>query len=335
MLHLDPHNLLLQKTLAEAREAQLAGRPLTLDRIVSDFDYTTFHVSNAPEDKSMLWVSIRSKAYQTVASCGSTYQSYLKDKLEAYPGIQLSSQTEAAYDISLIVDLNKLTQEGVVYLSLLKVLVVSYPFHLAFEEFDRLSKIPVPVDEPPVLSDVLFNIKHRDNEQFFVKPSNDRVTVIFETIFEDETDKIFGKVFLQEFVDARKRNRNIQSSPQVLVSHEPPLEVQNFFNTHRQQAGSDSDQKKYITFVLFPRHFQTSELQFSTICHLALFRNYFHYHIKCSKAYMHSRMRYRVNTFVKVLNRAKLDDEDEEDAENKNGEQEHTRKTISGRKMVY
>jgi hypothetical protein len=32
-----------------------------------------------------------------------------------------------------------------------------------------------------------------------------------------------------------------------------------------------------------------------------------HYHIKCSKAYMHSRMRHRVTEFQKVLNRAKTE----------------------------
>lgn len=40
---------------------------------------------------------------------------------------------------------------------------------------------------------------------------------------------------------------------------------------------------------------------------MQLFRDYLHYHIKCSKAYMHSRMRTRVAEFLKVLNRAKPD----------------------------
>ncbi len=34
-------------------------------------------------------------------------------------------------------------------------------------------------------------------------------------------------------------------------------------------------------------------------------RNYLHYHIKCSKAYIHSRMRAKTADFLKVLNRAK------------------------------
>lgn len=43
----------------------------------------------------------------------------------------------------------------------------------------------------------------------------------------------------------------------------------------------------------------------ATISNIQLFRDYLHYHIKCSKAYLHSRMRARVAAFLRVLNRAK------------------------------
>lgn len=60
-----------------------------------------------------------------------------------------------------------------------------------------------------------------------------------------------------------------------------------------------------MTFILFPRHFTNPAVAESTISHIQNFRDYLHYHIKCSKAYMHSRMRHRVTEFQKVLNRAK------------------------------
>lgn len=60
--------------------------------------------------------------------------------------------------------------------------------------------------------------------------------------------------------------------------------------------------------VLFPRHF-TPITAPSTAIQLQLFRDYLHYHIKCSKAYMHSRMRARVAEFLKVLNRARVEKE--------------------------
>lgn len=71
----------------------------------------------------------------------------------------------------------------------------------------------------------LMTINYRDGEAIFVRASHDRVTVIFSTVFKEETDRIFGRVFLQEFYDARKL-QSLQSAPQVTYSNrEPPLEI--------------------------------------------------------------------------------------------------------------
>jgi actin related protein 2/3 complex subunit 2 len=84
--------------------------------------------------------------------------------------------------------------------------------------------------------------RYSEEEAIYVIPSDDRVTVIFSTVFRDETDKIFGKVFLQEFFDAR-RLPSIQSAPQVRYSNrEPPSEI-------RHLPGLSSEENVgYVTF---------------------------------------------------------------------------------------
>lgn len=167
--------------------------------------------------------------------------------------------------------------------------------------------------EAPAGASDIMSINYRDDEAIYIVPGNDRVTVVFSTTFKEETDRIFGKVFLQEFVDAR-RQPSIQNAPQVLYSNrEPPLEIRSIKGLNR------GENVGYVTFVLFPRHFQQPAVAFNTISHIQLFRDYLHYHIKCSKAYMHSRMRHRVAEFLKILNRAKPEQAEKE------------RKTASGR----
>lgn len=46
----------------------------------------------------------------------------------------------------------------------------------------------------------LMQIHYRDEEAMYIQAAPDRVTVIFSTIFREETDRIFGKVFLQVLV---------------------------------------------------------------------------------------------------------------------------------------
>ena len=52
--------------------------------------------------------------------------------------------------------------------------------------------------------------------------------------------------------------------------------------------------------VLFPRHL-TNQRRADVISHIQTFRDYFHYHIKASKAYIHSRMRRRTADFLQGM----------------------------------
>jgi actin related protein 2/3 complex, subunit 2 len=195
-------------------------------------------------------------------------------------------------------------------ISLFKRNVLAAPFERGFQAQRELEASGSGQGE-------LMQINYRDEEAIYVQASQDRVTVIFSTVFRDETDVIFGKVFLQvriatiidhlkltclqEFVDAR-RQAALQNAPQVLYSNkEPPLEIRHL------AVNRASDDLGYVTFVLFPRHFSKHEVAANTISQIQLFRDYLHYHIKCSKAYMHSRMRHRVAEFQKILNRAKTE----------------------------
>jgi actin related protein 2/3 complex, subunit 2 len=115
---------------------------------------------------------------------------------------------EAGYDFSVMVDLDTLPTEAeakqdlVLRISLLKRNAMAAPFEKAFDEFAKLrdeaaqytsESAPQGVKEG---GDVMA-IHYREEEAIYIKASHDRVTVIFSTVFREETDRIFGKVFLQ------------------------------------------------------------------------------------------------------------------------------------------
>ncbi len=130
-------------------------------------------------------------------------------------------------------------------------------------------------------------------------------------------------MFLREFGDVR-RDPAVQLAPVVSFSKNVPMELEGV-------AVEEGEGVCYISFALFKRHLDDkAEASVSAICQ---FRNYLHYHIKCSKvlfaffllasqalmlcdhlephsdcgqAFMHMRMRKRVDDLLTVLNRAKL-----------------------------
>lgn len=113
--------------------------------------------------------------------------------------------------------------------SLMKRNAMAAPFEHAFDEHHKLAEEASKFTSEEAPQGVreggdVMAIHYRDEEAIFIKASHDRVTVIFSTIFREETDRVFGKVFIQEFVDARRRA--IQNAPQVLFRTDPPLELQ-------------------------------------------------------------------------------------------------------------
>ena len=75
-------------------------------------------------------------------------------------------------------------------ISLLKRNALASPFELAFHTQKQLEQAGSAQGD-------LMAMHYRDEEVIYIQASPDRVTVIFSTVFREETDRIFGKVFLQ------------------------------------------------------------------------------------------------------------------------------------------
>jgi actin related protein 2/3 complex subunit 2 len=313
MLLLDYQNVLIQNVLTERIHG---APPVSIDQTVSDFDGVLFHIST-PETKTKILVSLQIRCYQDLVKYGAVQ--VLQREYGEYV-----VPPETGFDFSIMLDLENLPEEKeardalAMKFALLKRNAMAAPFEHAYEEYYKLEKEASKFTSEEAPQGVreggeVMAIHYREEEAIYVKPSYDRVTVIFSTVFREETDRVFGKVFIQEFVDARRRA--IQNAPQVLFRNDPPLELQNVPGVAN---AAETGEMGYVTFVLLPRHLTPQRMP-DVISHIQTFRDYFHYHIKASKAYIHSRMRKRTADFLQILRRARPDSEEKE------------RKTASGR----
>jgi len=277
MILLENANRILEEAIA-ARIAAPKDKKEPVDITFADFDGVQFHVSTPGEGKNLVLISISFKGAQTVLK-----EFGGKELLAKHYGSLLQETPEGGYDVSLQFDLDKLppkSEELPGKISLLKRHLFAAPFQKAIE------KKPTEI--------IVFN--YRPEETVFIKAEADRVIVIFEILFRDADDIVFSKVFLQEFAEAR---RTIQQAPAVSFSQkEPPLELKGLKGV---KAG---DNNGFVSFVLFAHHITEKERDRS-IDLIQTFRDYLHYHIKCSKAYMHMRMRTRLDSLLQILNRAR------------------------------
>lgn len=271
----------------------------SVDVTVADFDGVLFHLSNYEGDKSKIRISILLKFFRDLKEHGA------EDLLNRVYGDLLMPEPEIGFSVSLLIDLNSTPVDQREKIIKEAGLFKRNCFASVFEKYFKFQEQGEEGHRRAV-------IHYRDEETMYIEAKSDRVTVIFSTVFKDETDIIIGKVFMQEFKEGRKASH---TSPQVIFSHrDPPMEL-------RDTDAKTGDNIGYITFVLFPRHTNV-RVRDNTINLIHIFRDYLHYHIKCSKAYIHSRMRAKTADFLKVLNRARPD--------KRNGE----KKTITGRTFV-
>jgi actin related protein 2/3 complex subunit 2 len=168
--------------------------------VVSDFDGVTFHLST-PETKSKILISISVKCFRELVQYGA------QEVLEREYGPFIVSP-EVGYDFSIMVDLDNLPPDAearedlVRRISLLKRNAMAAPFERAFEEFAKLQEEASKYTSESAPQGVqeggeVMAVHYREEEAIYIKASHDRVTVIFSTVFREETDRIFGKVFLQ------------------------------------------------------------------------------------------------------------------------------------------
>lgn len=282
MILLDVNNKAVYEALCTKFESALNNqKPETTELVIADFDGVCYHLSNPNQDRTKLLLSIQLRFYKDLQEHGAD------ELITREYGEYIMKPAEANYNVSLLFDLTKVPQDWK-DLAMKASLLKRNCFASVFEKYFDFQEKGETGHKTAV-------INYRPDESLFVRALDDRVTVIFSTTFKGEDDIILGKVFMQEFSETR---RKFQQAPQVLFSHKhPPGEL----NDTNALVG---DNRGYITFVLMPRHIK-KENRDNTINLISMLRNYLHYHLKCSKAYMHQRMRAKTTDFLKVLNRAK------------------------------
>lgn len=240
-----------------------------------------------PKAKNAVTVSVNFRCFDDVSKFG------LVDILKKQFGDIYQESPEEGYNVSLCIPLDGLDdakkKQYLEEVPLLKRYIMMGPFIAAFDKWESNAKF-----EP-------IHLNYREGESIYIVNEKDAFVVIFSLRFRDPDDVILAQVFLQEFQDAR-RDKTVGNAPAVTFTQgKKPLELQ------KVASVKESPDVGFVSLGLFKSHV-TANNRIRTIDNLLMFRNYFHYHLKCSKAYMHFRMRDRVEKSLKVLNRAKIED---------------------------
>lgn len=282
MITLENHH----RIITEVLQSRFFGdKKSHLSVICRDFDGSNYELFIAPETKNIMTISVQLRPELLTVLKTHGMAQILKD---TYGAIYQDSPKQG-YDVTLQLDLDALNdtqkKEYLTSIPLIKRYIMMAPVVAAFDKFEAGQKIATPIKIP-----------YRENESMYLCFEKDSLVVTFSLRFRDKDDITLAEVFMQEFADAK-----LGGAPSVSFTRsKKPLEL-------RDVKGEVEDESTgFVSMVLFKRHVEKAK-RLDSIDALINFRAYFHYHLKCSKAYMHIRMRTRVAALLEVLNQAKFE----------------------------
>ena len=145
-----------------------------------------------------------------------------------------------------------------------------------------------------------FEIPYRSNtgESIFIVPTDSGAAAIFTIRFSDPGDRVIGGVFLSELIAARTK---VPSAPVVSISDKPPGDLSQF---DLPKYITENSQFAFVSILLSGPQLSARKRE-DISYYIPMFRNYIHYHIKCTKGFLHSKMRNRVNNLLRILDNAR------------------------------
>lgn len=294
MLLLNPSNQILADTISSrikgGDEENVEPVKGEVDIRLCDFDDVTYRVRQSAADADHLTLSVSLPFFDQISSS--------LDELAALYGDTLQAKAEEGENITLKIaadgsNLPCERDEFVRRVGMLRANVVGGVFkkYLSSVSLNKDGDKPAP-----------FKFAMRPDTTVYFVPGDERCAVIYEFAFAERVDQVVCSVFMKEFTESRRR---LGAAPPCSFSVNPPQELASFGVT--EPSGKSLG---FISFSMLEPHTNTADKVDRAAGSLQMFRNFLQYHIKCSKSYFHARMRARVRVLLKVLNRAKQDDDD-------------------------
>lgn len=283
MILLTPGNRILEECVSSQIMAEEKREATKVN--LCDFDDVSYKIEVDKDNVDILKLSMGLPCYNAIADYGAT------DSLKSNYGDYMV-EAEVGYDITLDIKVPdvKGNADVVKNLSLIKSKITGGVFDHFFTALSE-KKVPEP-----------FKFDLRSDTTVHFVPRADRCIVIFSIDFTEHVDRVIAKVFLQEFVDGRKK---IGRAPPCSWGTNPPSELAHWDITENQ------GNLGYISFAILPSHVDKNKKE-TVVSILQSFRTFLQYHIKCSKSNFHSKMRHRVRELLKVKNRAHKAEEKKE-----------------------
>ena len=283
------------RVVADILRTQIATlgtkKPQTCDVRLVEHDDVHLHVlANPREHASEVTLSLAAPSGTPGLPDGA--QKHVLAELAALgDAVRVADAPERGFHLTLHVDLARLPAEPAAQADAVRALASLRAAALGAPVRDALRALAEGGSTAAPATPVLY----RANEAYFVCPTNDGVTFVFPLRCKDASDATIACTFFGDFGKAKA----VRGAPPCRWDREPPLELKGCRPELAHGANGG-----YVSFTLERRHVEGGRLE-NAVWSTISFPAYASRHIKCSKAFFHSRMRKRTDSLLQTLRQAK------------------------------
>lgn len=280
-------NKVLQESIQHKMEAE---KKEPCDAKLFDFDDVNYRIFVDPDKRDKMLVELTSPSWEAVKDAGS--EDYVKSKLGDF--VTTVSNEGVNFEIDLSDEKCMETAESVgEAFSKLRIYALGGP----------LFRYLKAMEDKKDLTDT-FDFAFRKDTHMWIVPGKKKVTSVFAFEFPNKSDRIIATQILKEFQEVR-RKREFGGTPNVLFTKTPPEDLKSC----KMPSFNDEHLLGFFSISIGEVNIRGGKLE-QALENVIGFRAYLTYHIKCAKAFFHSRMRLQVKTMLKVLNRARYEPDD-------------------------
>lgn len=146
----------------------------------------------------------------------------------------------------------------------------------------------------------MLSFQARNLETCWIVSKPDRVSVIFSMHLDDEVDVTLGRAFCTEFAETNRKANDFSLPCTFSEPKDPPIDLRDIQIANIPNVG-------YLTLTLSDQCVRgvSDDRLYALARPVMTFRNFFHFHLKHTKSYIHSRLRKRLDLWQQQLSRAR------------------------------
>ncbi|XP_052153222.1 actin-related protein 2/3 complex subunit 2B-like isoform X2 [Oryza glaberrima] len=270
---------------------QSVERPMPVDHTLFEFGSIRYHLQASITDSENIYLSIStpSLSYEASPSSGLPEITLQETRKMYHKFAEIIEPAKEGYTLTLRLNFSGLTRpkdrtKAINQISLLQSVILSSQLK------DMLASLG---------SSGTMKLVYNQRDPFFVSKTPVKISAIFPMRFRDDTDLAIASSFFQDL-----GSTSSSRAPRCSWSPIPPPELRGEYVHHLTTNGG------FVSFDILARHVKGRRAA-RTAWILLNFQSYVKYHIKCTRSYIQSRMRKRLEIMTEVIDDAKFRGNDE------------------------